>query len=331
MKFGVLGAAHGHVNDFCAEMCAAGHTLAAIWADGTDNAKALSERYGAPLLETPEDVIACGIEAAGTFAPSFQRIQMILLCEKHGVHVMSDKPLAVDWKALKELEGVVARGKIQVSAMFTVRFMPPVRKLYELIHQGELGELVSIEILNPHKLHPETRPDWHFLPEEGGSVAVDLLAHSADLFYWLTDRQQVITVGSGMIKTILPERAKFYDFASALVTSSGGVSGYYRVDWHMPDGHWNWGDLRIFCVGTKGCAEIRGTGDPLTRKVELIVYHENAETVSYPLGEKGAVNEVADFLNRIAGKPCCITGEDVVEACRQTLMIEQAAYRSRRV
>ena len=153
MKFGVLGAAHGHVNDFCAEMCAAGHTLAAIWADGTDNAKALSERYGAPLLETPEDVIACGIEAAGTFAPSFQRIQMILLCEKHGVHVMSDKPLAVDWKALKDLEGVVARGQIQVSAMFTVRFMPPVRKLYELIHQGELGELVSIEILNPHKLH----------------------------------------------------------------------------------------------------------------------------------------------------------------------------------
>jgi len=331
MRYGVLGAAHGHVHGFCAEMAAAGHTLAAVWADGTDNAKKLSEKYGAPLLETPEDVIACGIEIAGTFAPSFQRIKMILLCEKHGVHVMSDKPLAVDWEALKELEGVVARQKIQISAMFTVRFMPPVRKLYELIHRGEIGDLISVEILNPHKLRPETRPDWHFLPEEGGSVAVDLLAHSADLFNWFTDRQQIIPVGSGMIKTILPERTKFFDFASAMVTTSGGVSGYYRVDWHMSEGHWNWGDLRIFCVGTTGAAEVRGTGDPLTHNVELIVYREKAETVSWELEDAPEINEVTDFLDRIAGKPCCITGEDVVEACRQTLMLEQAAYRCRRI
>jgi len=68
MRYGVLGSAHGHVTGFCAEMEAAGHTLVAVLADGTDNAKTVSERYGVPLLATPEEVIACGIEAAGTFA-----------------------------------------------------------------------------------------------------------------------------------------------------------------------------------------------------------------------------------------------------------------------
>ena len=115
-----------------------------------------------------------------------------------------------------------------------------------------------------------------------------------------------------------------------MVTTSGGISGYYRVDWHMPDGHWNWGDLRIFCVCTKGCAEVRATGDPLTRRIELIVYRAEGDTVSVMPKEIGC-NEVTDFLDRIAGAPGCITGEDVVEACRQTLMLEQAAYRARRV
>ena len=140
----------------------------------------------------------------------------------------------------------------------------------------------------------------------------------------------MIPLSSGMIKTILPERTKFFDLCTAMVTSSGGVSGYYRVDWHMAEGHWNWGDLRIFCVGTTGCAEVRATGDPLTRKIELIVYRENAETISWPLEENNE-NEVTDFLGRIAGKPCCITGEDVVQACRQSLELEQAAYRCRRI
>ena len=83
MRYGVLGCAHGHVNGFCAGMQAAGHTLAAVWDDGTENAARLSKQYGAPLLPSPEEVIAAGIEVAGTFAPSFQRIRMILLCEKN--------------------------------------------------------------------------------------------------------------------------------------------------------------------------------------------------------------------------------------------------------
>lgn len=331
MRYGVLGCAHGHVNGFCAGMQAAGHTLAAVWDDGTENAARLSKQYGAPLLSSPEEVIAAGIEVAGTFAPSFQRIRMILLCEKNGVHVMSDKPVVVDWEGLRELEGVIARGKIQVGAMFTVRFMPPVKKLYELIHQGEIGKLLSVEILNPHKLTPEKRPDWHFLPGEGGSVAVDLFAHSADLFHWLADRAQVIPVSAGMVKSILPERPEFFDLACAMVTASTGVSGYYRVDWHMSEGHWNWGDLRIFCVGTTGCAEVRATGDPITRKAELIVYTEKGETVSRELTESPADNEVTDFLERIAGREHCITGGDVLAACRQTLELEHISIQCRRI
>lgn len=325
LRYGILGCAHGHVFGFCESMQRAGGTLAGILQDGTENAAALAERFQAPLVSTPDALFSQDIQLAGTFAPSSQRIQMIRLCEGRGVHVMSDKPLAVDEAGLEELEQVIRAGHIQVGAMFTVRFLPAVQGLRALLESGEIGELIQMEMFNPHKLTPEKRPDWHFDPRRGGGVAVDLFTHSLDLFYWLCGREPARIESADMFKTILPQYPEFYDLAAASLCT-GRVGGYLRVDWHMAEGHWNWGDIRIFCTCTKGCAEVRASGDPLTRRPELIVYLPHGETESRPLPSAG-MDEAGDFLQRIQGKKGCITGEDILYTTRQALALERQAIR----
>lgn len=325
MRYGILGCAHGHVFGFCEQMQAAGGVLAGILQDGTENAAVLAERFHAPLVQSPQELFSQNIQLAGTFSPSFQRIEMMRLCEEQGVHVMSDKPLAVSEAALRELEGILQRGRIEVGAMFTVRFLPAVQGLYTLLQSGELGGLISMEIFNPHKLTPEKRPPWHFDPRQGGGIAADLFTHSIDLFYWLTGRKQAQIQSACMFKTILPEYPEFYDLAAASLCT-GRVNGYFRVDWHMSEGHWSWGDIRIFCTCQRGCAEVRATGDPLTRREELIVYAPGGKTESRPLFSCSE-NEVTDLLKRVEGKKHSIRTGDILYTTRQALALEQLAAR----
>ncbi len=330
VKFGIIGSAHGHVFEFVENMLDAGAEFCGVCADGTENTKKLCARYGVPAVDEPEELFAAGIEAAGCFGPSCERIKALEQCAAHGVHVMGDKPLVIDRAGLERLEAVMAGGRIQIGMMLTVRFMPCIAALKELLDGGAIGSLVHMEMLNPHKLSPSRRPDWHFKREEGGSVAADLLTHSVDLFRWLTNRSPIEAMSASVSKSILPEKPDFFDLAAAQVRTESKVTGYFRSDWLMAEGHWNWGDMRIFCVGTKGCIEVRATGDPLTRRPEVILYSPEAETHAVPLHAQ-AGNATCDFLDRIAGKPHCITQEDVLLTCRTCVALDGQAQQIRRM
>lgn len=329
MKYGILGAAHGHVFTFVEHMAKAGWELDCILQDQEENSRQLSEKYGVPLVDGVTSVLDRGIAVAECFCPPVERIERIRACAEQGIHVMSDKPLVIDEEGLRSLEDILQKGKIQVGALFTLRFQPSVRALKDLLEQGRLGRLISVEILNPHKLTPSKRPEWHFLPEQAGGVAADLLTHSVDLFHWLSNRTEVLDYNSFITKSILPEKPDFYDFASAMLRTEDGISGYFRVDWHMPQAHWNWGDVRIFCVGSDGCAELRASGDPLNKREMLILYSQNEETKEIPFLDYEE-DETSDFLGRISGRPSIVTQEDILYACRTSLALEYEAVRQNR-
>lgn len=326
MRFGIIGSDHGHVFTFVSHMLEAGGELVGIAADGQENSKKLLDRYQTKLFASAEELLAAGVDVVGCFAPNYRRIDIVEKCAAHRVHVMSDKPLVVNETDYGRLVKAADSG-IEIGLMYTVRFEKSVRMLKAVLDSGEIGSLISMEIFNPHKLTPEKRPDWHFSKSESGGIAIDLFSHSADVFRWFTGRKKIIERSAVMVKSVLPERPEFYDFACANVTAENGVCGYFRVDWHIPDTHWSWGDLRIFCLGTKGYAEARVVGDPVSRKEELIVFSPEHGTESRRLEEDGGINETSDFLRRIRGETACITREDVLASCRETLLLDQAAQR----
>lgn len=323
MKFGIIGSDHGHVFTFVEHMVEKGCEFVGIVADGQKNTEKLVQQYHVRLFETEEALFDEKVDVIGCFAPNYRRINVVESCADHQVHVMSDKPLVVNETDYERLVKASKSG-IEIGLMYTVRFEKSVWKMKEVLDSGEIGELLNVEMFNPHKLTPENRPDWHFSKEESGGIAVDLFSHGVDLFRWFTGGQEIAQRYAVMTKSILKEKKEFYDFASANLVTENGISGYQRVDWHIPDAHWNWGDLRIFCLGTKGYAEARVLGDPITREEELIVASPVDGTKKYEL-EDVDLNETSDFLNRIAGKEACISMEDVLASCRETLILDKIA------
>jgi predicted dehydrogenase len=236
---------------------------------------------------------------------------------------MADKPVAINDEQYERLKKVIDEGRIEVGLMLTMRFMSELHGIKELIKNETIGKLLSVEIFNPHRLMAHTRPDWHFEEELNGGIVVDLIVHSVDLYRWFTESEIDSYTGLKQ-KSILSEKKSFYDCAQFLVTSKTGTSGYFRVDWHMTDTHWNWGDMRVFLTGSKGCLEARCLGDPLTREPVVVLYEEGKETVRLNVN-KYTQTVTGDFLNRINKKEYIIGHDDILAACRTSLDLSNAA------
>jgi predicted dehydrogenase len=326
MKFGVLGCRHAHIEIFIREMLDLGHELIGICERVPDIAKALADKYGAPLLDNEKEFFDRKPQVVGTSAVNNEKIRVIVACREHGVHVIADKPIVTNMEDFHRLKKIMDEGAIEVGLMLTERFSPPIYTLKKMIQEGVLGELISFSTTKPHRLNEKSRAPWHFSKAENGGIVIDLLIHDFDLLRWFTgsDTEEI----SGYVKkSAYKKYPDFYDSVHTVVKMKDGTIATLEADWWTPDGYWSWGDGRIFCTGTLGKAEIFTTGvedhrEPcgrLVTKDKGIYMFENI---------KPPVTITEDFLNRIEGKKnVIITGKDILDATLDTLKADTALTR----
>jgi len=324
MNFAVIGSAHGHIYEFVEDMVSLGGKFIAVYNDKTtDIAKAMSLKYSVPLVDNIDELLNLNIDIVGSSAINSDKVSIVEECSKRGIHIIVDKPLVINEEQYKRLEKVVENKKIQVGLMLAMRFMPTIHTLKKIILDNHIGSLINIEIITPHRLQAKHRLISFFDKHKNGGIIIDLLIHNIDLFNWLTE--STISSFSGFVnETSLHENHKFMDSAYFLVRSQNGVSGYLRTDWHMPDSHWTWGDLRIFCVGTGGTIEVRVLGDPITKEEIIVLYKEGQPTTKIPV-EECKNSSTIDFLNRINRKDYIISHKDILEVSRLSIEFDKDA------
>lgn len=327
INFGIIGCRHGHITVFIDEMLALGHSCVGIYeAESPELAEKLSLQYSIPLVHSLDAFLDPSVQIIGSSAINSEKIAIIEWCEKHGKHVMVDKPTVTDNGGLSRLKAVVERGLIQVGMLLTERYRPSVYTLKQVIESGHLGKIVSIMTRKPHRLNPSTRADWHFSKQQNGGIIVDLFVHDFDLLRWLTG-QEVVTTQAVMSKNELSEYPDFWDTASAQVVMDGGVIGQLYADWHTPDKSWTWGDCRLFVNGTMGFAELRLCGDPtVSNQEELYLQVTDSQPLSPVELSKPPITLTEDFLFRIAGKPAQITQHDILAASILTIDADESAH-----
>ncbi len=319
LTFSIIGCQHMHISIFIEEMIELGYTCAGIYeSENKELLHAIAEKYQLKIVDEVELLLGQEVSIVGCAAINNEKIDIIELCEKHGKHVMVDKPLVTNKADFIRVENVMNRGNIQVGMLLTERFRPALHTVKEKIDQGDIGEIVSIEIRKPHRLKADERPSWHFSKKQCGGIVVDLFIHDFDLLHWLTD-QNVMNIVGYASKNILSEYPEFYDVASLQVLTDKGVVGTLYADWHTPNRSWTWGDCRIFIVGTKGTFELRLSGDPLIHEDELVIRITHDEKVSQVKLNEVPTSISEDFLNRIDGKDSLIRGKDILRATKETL------------
>lgn len=326
-RFAVIGCRHGHIARFIDEMKRMGHTCAGIYDSGDGSlARKLAEDYNVPYMEKIDALLEPSVQIVGTSAINNEKMDIVELCERHDKAVMADKPLVTDRAGLERLENVLKRGRIQVGLMLTERYRRSVLTLKRRIDEGALGDITEVAIRRPLKLYREYRDPWFFSKTQNGGIIADLMIHDMDLLRWLTG-EPIDELHAVAGKSILPEYPDFYDTAKIQAVLGGRIAAGLHADWHAPEKGWA-ADGRLFVTGTKGCAEVRLSGDPAIAEEELLftVYGEQRfQREELAFAESGMCE---DFIRRIEGvENSGPSHTDLWEVCKAVISADENARR----
>ncbi|MGN0747774.1 MAG: Gfo/Idh/MocA family protein [Aristaeellaceae bacterium] len=126
-----------------------------------------------------------------------------------------------------------------------------------MIEQGEIGQVIHVEGVGPHRLGTPGRPAWFFEKEKYGGILCDIGSHQIEQYLYFAGEEDARVTASRIGNYGHPEHPELDDFGDCAITGAKGTTNYFRVDWFTPDGLSTWGDGRTLILGTKGYMELR--------------------------------------------------------------------------
>lgn len=190
-------------------------------------------------LDAFEKLLASGIDVVLLATPPAFRPQHLRAAIKAGVHVFSEKPMAVDVagvKSVMESAKLAKENNIAIQHGYCWRFAPGVRELYQKILDGEIGRVTSVygtylsgppKPLDPKATKPKDMSDvewqlrwWINFEWLSGGPLLEQAIHTVDKIAWvMNDIAPVAAVGSG---------------GRAWKTDAGNTYDHYNIAYEYP-------------------------------------------------------------------------------------------------
>ena len=257
-RFAAIGLDHRHIYDLTEGLLAAGAECVGHDPVTTDGRVLAGFRKRFPwvpavfrqrLLDDPS------IDFVVIAAKPSDRAALSIRAMRAGKDVMCDKPGVTTAEQLAAVRAAVREtGRVWSVCVGRVA-SPSIQAALGVVRSGELGRLVQMVNLAPHRLNRALRPIWFFDKPAYGGIINDIGVHAIDTFlaFAWTETADIVSATVGAFGT---EPPGFEDFAE-IVLQTPSVRGYCRMDWFTPDGLPTWGDGRLFLVGTEGTLELR--------------------------------------------------------------------------
>ncbi|WP_426574780.1 Gfo/Idh/MocA family protein [Aquihabitans sp. McL0605] len=267
IRVGVIGLDHNHGLVLSARLWQAGATIAAFHASGTPNVAAMKLLGPRARSRSVDDVIDDpSIDLIVTAAIPSERGDLAARALRAGKDVVADKPGVTTLDGLAAIEEAVAETGQRWWVMFGERFENrAVAEACRRAQLGDIGRVVSVIGLGPHRMGAGGRPDWFWDPTATGGILVDIGSHQADQFLMATGADAVDVISSLVGNVSSPRHPAMQDVGQ-MVLAGGGAIGTHRVDYLSPAGLKTWGDGRLMIVGTEGTIEARTNVDIAGKK-----------------------------------------------------------------
>ncbi len=201
------------------------------------------------LLEAESDV-----DVASICTPNGLHARQTIQALDHGVHVLCEKPMAISSRDCGEMIKAAERNNRRLFVVKQNRFNPPIVALKQVIDEGRLGRLYSVQ-LNCfwNRGADYYRDSWKGSRDLDGGTLFTQFSHFVDLLYWMlgdiTDVQgfRANYAHQGVIE--------FEDTGAACLRFANGVIGTlaYTVNAHARNME---GSLTVF--GEHGTVKVGG-------------------------------------------------------------------------
>ena len=266
IRFSAIGLNHGHIYGQTDTVIRGGGELVSFFAKEDDLAARFAKQYPqAKRVQTEAAILEDqSIHLVVSASIPNKRAALAIRVMEHGKDFMVDKPGVTSLSQLADVRKVQKKTERIYSILYGRLESRTSTKAYALVKAGAIGKVVQTIDTGPHRINPQSRPEWFFDKKYFGGIICDLGTHLIEQFLYITGSTSGKILASQIGNLNHPQYQNFEDFGDALIQGNGG-SGYIRTDWFTPDGLSTWGDGRLTILGTEGYIEIRKNIDLLGR------------------------------------------------------------------
>lgn len=156
--------------------------------------------------------------------PSGLHAEQGLIAARHGIHILSEKPLDINLAKVDALIAACDRAEVNLGCIFQRRMSPAMQAVQQAIAHGEMGRLISCSVAVKWWRSPEYyassawRGTWAL---DGGALANQAI-HTLDQMVWMAGA--VAEVEYAHLETVMHEM-EAEDFALVVVRFANGARG----------------------------------------------------------------------------------------------------------
>lgn len=192
-----------------------------------------------PTLDTLRHRVK--VEAVAAFTSTFAHVEVVEACAPLGIHVMMEKPLAVNSEQAQRISAAATRGGIHVLVNYDTSWYPSVQRVIDCVLQercvGEVRKLVSCAgHSGPGPTTSAEFLSWLTDPRlNGGGAVMDFGCYGADLLTVLMGNEHPKSVVA-TLQTFRPDRYPKVDDEATIVVVYTNAVGIIQASWNWPVG-----------------------------------------------------------------------------------------------
>lgn len=201
--------------------------LVAVADTNLEAAVRAADRFGCRVYDSHTSLLRSHrFEAALICTPPASHAPIALDLLRCGIHVLCEKPFAVDVASARRMLHVAARFGVKVTMASKFRYVGDVIQAQAFIASGLLGDILTFE--NSFTSSVSMAGRWHANPAmSGGGVVIDNGTHSVDILRYLCGPVTAIAAYEGA----RAQGLQVEDTAHLVARTSRGVLGSIDLSW----------------------------------------------------------------------------------------------------
>lgn len=244
VRMGIAGMTHDHVHQILRNLKPRGVEVVGFAEPNKELAMRHLRNYKLPeslwypsleaLLEAQNPTAICD------FRSTRQHLETVQICAPKKIHVMVEKPLALNMDAANEMIDLAHEYGIKLITNYETTWYASNHKLFEMVNsENAIGEIRKVVIHDGHKGPVEIGCSKEFLswltdPDmNGGGAIMDFGCYGANLMTWLMKGDRPISV-TAVAQTNKPEVYPKVDDEATIILQYQKAQAIVQASWNWP-------------------------------------------------------------------------------------------------
>ena len=244
VKIGVVGLSHSHVHGIFRRPDLGDIQVVAIVEPDRELAHRFAQQYGFSMdmvFETMDDMLEkADVEAVAAFGSIYEHLAVAQTFAPKGIHIMVEKPLAVNLAHAEEMEALANKHQIHLLTNYETSWYPSNQEAYKMLHIDQaIGNLRKAVIHDGHQgpmeigVNPEFL-DWLTDPvQNGGGALIDFGCYGANLMTWLMKGEKPTAV-TAVLRQFKPDVYPKVEDEATLILQYAKAQAIIQASWNWP-------------------------------------------------------------------------------------------------